>query len=73
MERDRRAGGNAIAHGRARQSGAWVAGFVPDDIIVAIDGKRVANDRFDAAVAERQPGNTVVVSYFRRDQLPRSG
>ena len=52
-----------------RGSPAWVAGFVPDDIIVAIDGKRVANDRFDAAVAERQPGNTVVVSYFRRDQL----
>lgn len=48
---------------------AWDAGFVPDDIIVAMDGKRVANDRFDAALSERKPGETVTVTYFRRDQL----
>jgi predicted metalloprotease with PDZ domain len=52
-----------------RGSPAWDAGFVPDDIIVAIDGKRVTADRFDAALGERKPGDTVTVSYFRRDQL----
>jgi predicted metalloprotease with PDZ domain len=52
-----------------RGSPAWDAGFVPDDIIVAIDGKRVANDRFDAALSERKPGETMTVTYFRRDQL----
>ena len=52
-----------------RGSPAWNAGFVPDDIIVAIDGKRVTPDRFEAALGERKPGETVIVSYFRRDQL----
>lgn len=52
-----------------RDSPAWNAGFVPDDIIVAIDGKRVTADRFDAALGERKPGETMTVSYFRRDQL----
>jgi predicted metalloprotease with PDZ domain len=52
-----------------RGSPAWNAGFVPDDILVAIDGKRVTVDRFDAALGERRPGETVTVSYFRRDQL----
>jgi predicted metalloprotease with PDZ domain len=52
-----------------RGSPAWNAGFVPDDILVAIDGKRVTVDRFDAALGERKPGETVTVSYFRRDQL----
>jgi predicted metalloprotease with PDZ domain len=48
---------------------AWNAGFVPDDIIVAIDGQRVTADRLDAALGERKLGQTVSVSYFRRDQL----
>jgi predicted metalloprotease with PDZ domain len=52
-----------------RGSPAWNAGFVPDDIIVAVDGKRIANDRFETALGERKPGETVTVTYFRRDQL----
>jgi predicted metalloprotease with PDZ domain len=52
-----------------RGSPAWDAGFVPDDIIVAIDGKRVTSDRFDAALGERKPGDSVSVTYFRRDQI----
>ena len=52
-----------------RGSPAWNAGFVPDDIIVAVDGKRIANDRFETALGERKPGDTVTVTYFRRDQL----
>jgi predicted metalloprotease with PDZ domain len=52
-----------------RGSPAWNAGFVPDYIIVAIDGKRVTSDRFDAALGERKPGDSVSVTYFRRDQI----
>ena len=50
-------------------SPAWNAGFVPDDVIAAFDGKRVTSSRFDAALGERKAGETVTVSFFRRDQL----
>jgi predicted metalloprotease with PDZ domain len=52
-----------------RGSPAWNAGFVPDDIIVAIDGNRVTPDRFDAALREHKSGETVTIAYFRRDRL----
>lgn len=52
-----------------RGSPAWNAGFTPDDIIVAFDGVRVTDERFDEALAEYRPGDTVKVTYFRRDQL----
>lgn len=52
-----------------RGSPAWNAGFTPNDVIVALDGKRVTEQRFGAALSERRPGETVIVSYFRRDQL----
>ncbi len=52
-----------------RGSPAWDAGFTPNDIIVAVDGKRITNQRFGATLAERRPGDTVTVSFFRRDQL----
>lgn len=52
-----------------RDGPAWKAGFTPEDIIVAIDGKRVTKARFDALASEGQPGRQVKVSYFRRDQL----
>ncbi|WP_223276121.1 PDZ domain-containing protein [Sphingomonas daechungensis] len=55
--------------GVERGSPAWNAGFVPDDIITAFDGRRVTNDRFDDALTERKVGDVVTVSYFRRDQL----
>lgn len=50
-------------------SPAWDAGFVPDDIIVALDGRQADKDRFDAAIAERKAGDTVTVTYFRHDKL----
>jgi len=50
-------------------SPAWNAGFTPHDTIVAIDGTRVTGPRFDAALASRRPGETVTVSYLRRDQM----
>jgi predicted metalloprotease with PDZ domain len=55
--------------GVERGSPAWDAGFVPDDIITAFDGRRVTKDRFEDALMERKAGEVVTVSYFRRDQL----
>ena len=55
--------------GVERGSPAWAAGFVPDDVITAFDGKRVTKDRFEDALTERKAGDVVTVSYFRRDQL----
>ncbi|WP_395623722.1 M61 family metallopeptidase [Sphingomonas daechungensis] len=52
-----------------RGSPAWDAGFAPDDIVTAFDGGRVTKDRFEDALTERKAGDTVTVSYFRRDQL----
>ena len=48
---------------------AWTAGFTPDDIIVAFDGKRVSGTRFDTALAEYKPAAKVRVTFFRRDQI----
>ena len=50
-------------------SPAWDAGFVPDDIIVALDGRQADKDRFDAAIAEHKAGDLVTVAYFRHDKL----
>jgi predicted metalloprotease with PDZ domain len=52
-----------------RGSPAWNAGFAPDDIVTAFDGRRVTKDRFEDALTERKTGDVVTVSYFRRDQL----
>jgi predicted metalloprotease with PDZ domain len=50
-------------------SAAWTAGFGPDDLLVAIDGQRMSQSRFEAILGERKPGDRVAVSFFRRDQL----
>ena len=55
--------------GVERGSPAWNAGFAPDDIITAFDGRRVTKDRFEDALTERKTGDVVTVSYFRRDEL----
>jgi len=55
--------------GVERGGPAWNAGFVPDDIITAFDGRRVTKDRFEDALTERRAGDVVTVSFFRRDQL----
>jgi predicted metalloprotease with PDZ domain len=48
---------------------AWRAGLETEDIVVAIDGKRVDEARFGVILADHKPGETVIVSFFRRDQL----
>ena len=52
-----------------RGSPAWDAGFTPGDVVVAYDGKRAAGGRFEEALQERAVGDTVEVTFFRRDQL----
>jgi predicted metalloprotease with PDZ domain len=48
---------------------AWKAGLEADDLLVAIDGKRVDEGRFAAILDDHQAGEVVTVSFFRRDQL----
>jgi predicted metalloprotease with PDZ domain len=51
-----------------RGSPAWNAGFTLDDIIVAIDGKKVAGQPFEGLFSQYRPGATATVSYVRRSQ-----
>lgn len=48
---------------------AWDAGFVPDDLLVAIDGERMTDKRFQSIFSDHKPGDEVTVAFFRRDQL----
>jgi predicted metalloprotease with PDZ domain len=48
---------------------AWKAGLEIDDILVAINGKKMDEGRFGAILGDHQPGDTVTVSFFRRDEL----
>lgn len=48
---------------------AWEAGFTPGDVIVAYDGHRVVDGRFSDAFKEYKPGESIEVTFFRRDQL----
>ena len=62
-------GGAMRLTGVTRDGPAWNAGFETDDILVAIDGKRVDEGRFGSMLGDYKPGDTVTVSFFRRDQL----
>ena len=53
----------------AKDGPAWLAGLETDDVLVAIDGKRVTETRFATILSDYQPGNRVAVSIFRRDEL----
>lgn len=45
------------------------AGIYAGDELIALDGIRIDDDRLKARLAERKPGDTVVFSLFRRDDL----
>ncbi|MDV6315391.1 M61 family metallopeptidase [Idiomarina sp. HP20-50] len=53
----------------SRGGPAWEAGFTPGDVIVAYDGHRVVDGRFNEAFKEYEPGESIEVTFFRRDQL----
>jgi predicted metalloprotease with PDZ domain len=50
-------------------SGGFEAGLDIDDLIVAIDGKRVAATGIPRLMKGYSPGETVEVTVFRRDRL----
>ena len=52
-----------------RNSPAWQAGLTTEDIIVAIDGLRMADDELENRLKDFKPKQTITISYFRRDQL----
>ncbi|MCF6456604.1 PDZ domain-containing protein [Pseudoalteromonas sp. MMG024] len=51
-----------------REGSAWKAGLTTSDIIVAINGKRIS-EPFDKYLKRFKPGQSIDVSYFRRDTL----
>jgi predicted metalloprotease with PDZ domain len=52
-----------------RNSPAWQAGLTTADIIVAIDGLRLADNELENRLQDFKPKQTITISYFRRDQL----
>ncbi|TAA43722.1 M61 family metallopeptidase [Corallincola spongiicola] len=56
----------------SRGKSAWTAGLVAGDQILAINGQRLSQGSSKSALTQYQPGDSVVVHYFRRDQLLRS-
>lgn len=52
-----------------KHSPAWQAGFTTDDIIVAVDGLRMADKSLDKRLKNFEPDNEVEFTFFRRDQL----
>jgi predicted metalloprotease with PDZ domain len=48
---------------------AYEQGLNAKDEIVALDGKRVTKENFEARLAERRPGETVRITVFRFDDL----
>jgi len=62
-------GGAMVLGGVSKGGAAWNAGLETGDILVAIDGGRVGPSRFRDMLRERKAGDTMAVSFFRRDQL----
>ena len=52
-----------------KNSPAWQSGFTTDDIIVAVDGLRMADKDLTKRLKNFAPEQTIRVSFFRRDQL----
>ncbi len=48
---------------------AYDQGIMFDDQIIALDGMRVTLETWDARLGERRPGDKIMVTVFRRDEL----
>jgi predicted metalloprotease with PDZ domain len=48
---------------------AYAAGINAGDELLALDRFRVDEERLNARLAERRPGDTITLSLFRRDEL----
>ena len=52
-----------------KYSPAWRAGFMVDDIIIAINGLRMADESLTERLKNFKPNDRLRVTYFRRDEL----
>ena len=52
-----------------RNSPAWKSGVTLGDVIIALDGLRVKDDDLKKRLKNFLPGQTIPISFFRRDQL----
>jgi len=52
-----------------KNSPAWQVGFMLDDIIVAIDGLRIADKDLSKRLKDFKPKDQLSVTFFRRDEL----
>ena len=70
-------GGGALVAAAAPNSPAMIAGLIPNDIVIGIDGQRIANaEQLAEAVAARNPGeaatlevNVIAASESARDRI----
>ena len=67
--RTRSEGGRALVASVRSDGPAYTAGISAGDELLALDGWRIDEQRLAARVAERVPGDRVVLSLFRRDEL----
>jgi predicted metalloprotease with PDZ domain len=65
----RRQGERTLVASARADSPAYAAGVYADDELLALDGWRVDEDRLNARLAERAPGDSVRLSLFRGDAL----
>jgi len=52
-----------------KNSPAWHAGMTTEDIIVAIDGLRLADKEIENRLKDFKPKQSISITYFRRDKL----
>ncbi|WP_114324727.1 PDZ domain-containing protein [Candidatus Colwellia aromaticivorans] len=52
-----------------KNSPAWQAGFMVDDIIVAVNGLRMVDKNLSKRLTNFQPKDQLRLTYFRRDEL----
>ncbi|MEI7768674.1 MAG: PDZ domain-containing protein [Chloroflexales bacterium] len=65
----KRQGERTLVASLRADSPAYAAGVYAEDELLALDGWRVDEERLNARIAERAPGDTVRLSLFRGDAL----
>jgi predicted metalloprotease with PDZ domain len=65
----KRHGERTLVASARSDSPAYAAGVYAEDELLALDGWRVDEDKLNARIAERAPGDTVRLSVFRGDAL----
>jgi predicted metalloprotease with PDZ domain len=61
--------GGAVVRSVLSDGPAYLAGVMPGDEIIAVNGRRVSSSQFDEAIGLLQPGDAVTLHIIRRDEL----